>query len=134
MGNKNAIPPEVYQWKKGQSGNPSGQKKGTVHLSTQIQNMLNDPTFSFKDRGGNIIYEGAPVNAIIAVAIFKSMLGEKDAREWLAKHGYGLKVNLNSEDPVEEVLRRLGLINKENEGNGAGQTEGVTDTAPGRVS
>lgn len=129
MANKNAIPPEAYKWKPGQSGNPSGTKKGSKHLSTWIQQMLTDETFSFSDKEGNTLYEGAPVQAIIGVAIYQAMLGRKDAREWLAKHGYGLKINLEGEDPVVAALRRMGLLNEEEMGDAnAGQDQRTTET------
>ena len=119
---------EPYKWKPGQSGNPDGLPKGSKHLSTWIQEMLNDDTFSFKVRkepkGQTEEYTGAPIQAIIGVAIYRSMLGDKDAREWLAKHGYGTKLIVGTEDPVEAALRKLGLMP---EGDDAGQDQGSTE-------
>lgn len=95
--------------------------KGSKHLSTHIQEMLNDEEFEFiimggDDKGKKISYKGRPMKAIIAVAIHKAMKGGPDANkymEWLAKHGYGTNINLNTADPVEEVLRRFGLLEGE---------------------
>lgn len=105
-----------FQWHKGQSGNPDGMSKGTKHLSTHIQEMLHteiDFKVLIQRKGKNSEYQtfqGLPIRAIIAVAIHQSMLGDKDAREWLARHGYGTKIKIDSGDPVEEVLRMFGLI------------------------
>lgn len=119
-------PPEETRWKPGQSGNPKGLPKGTLHLSTHIQNLLNDPEFEFiilggKDKGKTISYKGAPVKAIIGVAIHKAMKGDVKWGEWLAKHGYGIKMQVNGDDPVEVALRELGLLDD------AGQAEGSKD-------
>jgi hypothetical protein len=124
MGNPNAIPPAAYQWKPGQSGNPKGAKKGEKHLSTWIQNLLTDESFTFKDKGGDVLFEGAPIQAIIMVAIYKSVEGDKDAREWLARHGYGTRLNIDNGDPVEEVLKRFGLIDTEGDTD-VGKTEKI---------
>jgi hypothetical protein len=124
MSNPNAIPPKAYQWKKGQSGNPQGLAKGTKHLSTWIQEMLNDESFSFEDKTGTVIYEGAPIKAIIGVAVYQSMNGNKDARAWLAQNGYGTKLFVNTGDPVEEALRELGLLDKDKDYKDAGKTKG----------
>lgn len=124
MANKNAIPPEAYKWKPGQSGNPKGSKKGWKPLSYWIQKILNDESFTFQDKKGEVVYQGAPLNAIIGVAIYQSMLGNKDAREWLAKHGYGSKIVVGAEDPVEAALRKLGLWEGEED---AGQNSGTSE-------
>lgn len=124
---------EPYQWPSGKSGNPKGNHTKTKHLSTHIQEMLHteiDFKLLVSGRGKGAEYKsfkGMPIQAIIAVAIHQSMLGDKDAREWLARHGYGIKVNMNTADPVQEVLERFGLIDKKQEGdeNDAGQAEGT---------
>lgn len=106
---------EPFQWAPGQSGNPAGKPKGAKHLSTWIQEMLHEE-IDFKvlvDREGRKAiyksYKGVPIQAIIAVAIFQSMRGDKDAREWLAKHGYGTKTTLEIENPISEILNKYGL-------------------------
>jgi hypothetical protein len=113
MPNPENITP--YQWPPGQSGNPKGMKPGTKHLSKWIQEMLHTP-IDFKvlvDRKGNKpvyqTYSGVPIKAIVAVAIHQSMRGDKDAREWLAKHGYGTKTVLEFDDPIEKILEQYGL-------------------------
>lgn len=89
-------------------------KKGYKHLSTHIQEMLNDEDFTFfmkvEPKGSKIEFKGRPMKAIIHVAAARAMLGDKDAREWLAKYGYGNKLTIETEDPVQKTLERLGLL------------------------
>lgn len=130
MGNPNAVPPKHSQWKPGESGNPAGLPKGTKQLSTWIQELLMDDGFEFiilggKEKGKQITYKGAPVKAIVGVAIHKAMKGDVKWAEWLAKHGYGNKIIVGAEDPVEAALRKLGLWEGEED---AGQDSGTTET------
>lgn len=91
------FPNPDTQFKPGQSGNPKGLPKGTLHISTHIQNMLNDDEFSMwlsDARDGFKEYKGAPLKAIIMTAIKLAASTTKEgaaAREWLAKYGYGQK-------------------------------------------
>lgn len=89
------------------------KQKGSIHLSTHIQNILNDDDFTWfiqqEPKANKIEFKGKPVKAIIMVAIYRAMLGDKDAREWLAKYGYGNKLTIETSDPVEETLKKLGL-------------------------
>ena len=105
MSNPNAVPPEHTKWKPGQSGNPAGKPKGAKHLSTHIQNMLNDVNFELKLKNGELL-KGAPIKAIIKTAIAKSISGDTRAMEWLAKHGYGEKINLEVNDYRKDILKR----------------------------
>lgn len=97
----------------GQSGNPAGKPKGAVHLSTRIQNMLDDDDFEtmLKTKDGKKIeFKGNPAEAIIKTAILKAMGGSKDWAEWLAKHGYGTKqIHEFTNSPVEDILEKYGL-------------------------
>lgn len=102
--------------KKGEVRNPKGKPKGTKHLSTWIQNMLNDEEFEtiiLDGKKGVIDYKGAPIKAIISVAIIKA-LNDKNGQqwaEWLAKHGYGNNVNVNVKvNPVEQILKEIKLL------------------------
>lgn len=76
------------------------KQKGTIHLSTHIQNMLNDEEFSMwlsDPKDGFKEYKGAPMKAIIMTAIKLAADKSKEgaaAREWLAKYGYGQKFEL----------------------------------------
>lgn len=99
-------------WKKGESGNPKGHPVGQVNLSTHIQNMLNDPEFEVyltHPTKGVETFKGAPVKAIIKTAIIKAANNDAAAREWLAKHGYGNTVNLNVQDPLDDILSKFGI-------------------------
>jgi len=106
---------EPFKWRTGESGNPKGNYKRTPHLSTTIQRLLHTPIdfkvlVEKKGKKSEIqTYQGLPVEAIVAVAIHQSMLGDKDAREWLAKHGYGTKTVHEFEDPIMGILDKYGL-------------------------
>lgn len=85
-----SFPNPDTQFKPGQSGNPAGVPKGTKHLSKWIQDLLNDKEFVSDNLNGQK-YKGAPIGAIIKVAIKKSLDGDSKWAEWLGKHGYGIK-------------------------------------------
>lgn len=83
------------QFKPGESGNLEGKPKGTLHLSTHIQNLLADEEFTPE----NLMiygkpYKGAPMKALIAVAIEKATSGDQKWADWLGKYGYGSKMEL----------------------------------------
>lgn len=126
MSNPNAVPPEETKWKPGQSGNPSGPKPGYKHISTWIQELLNDEEFEYTaiaGTGGNrLTFKGAPLKAIVGVAVHKAIGGDPKWAEWLAKHGYGTKLIIGK-DPAEEALKALGLMGDDD----AGQDSGTTD-------
>jgi hypothetical protein len=93
------------QYRPGESGNPAGKPKGALHLSTHIQNLLNDPEFTTwvtDPKEGWKEYTGAPVKAIIRVLIIKAMAGDVKAFDALGKYGYGTKLQL-SNDPENPV-------------------------------
>jgi len=114
------FPNPDTQFKPGHSGNPSGTKPGTKHLATHIQDMMNDEDFAQfleDNKYGYVEFKGAPVKAIIITALKKAVAGDDKAREWLAKYGWGNKVQL-SNDPdnpvggvddraIDERLRKL---------------------------
>lgn len=104
------FPNEDTQFKPGKSGNPAGKPKGAVHLSTHIQNALNDPDFELKLEDGTLTKE-MPIKAIIKTAILKSVGGDTRAMEWLAKHGYGEKMEITGGvNPVRVLLQGYGLL------------------------
>lgn len=88
-----AFPHDGKKFKPGESGNPDGKPVGTKHLSTHIQEMLSDPNFELKMKDGSILKE-RPMAAIIKTAVAKSISGDNRWAEWLAKHGYGEKLNI----------------------------------------
>lgn len=101
------------QFKQGESGNPDGRPKGRKSLSTMIQDMLDDPKFierlSEKVRSRVVDaeapdpeFQGTPMKAIISTALIEAMNPNEQAkaraaaREWIAKYGYGTKVDVTS--------------------------------------
>lgn len=110
------FPNEDTQFKPGQSGNPAGKPKGYKHISTWIQDMLNDENFTMllSDRiAGFKEHKGAPLEAIVKVAVIRAAEGEKESREWLAKYGYGTKLTLanDEENPISAPVDPA-LMNK----------------------
>lgn len=111
----NTNPPEEFRWKPGQSGNPKGKPKGAIHLSTRIQNMLNDDEFTTelvgKD-GKKVVFKGNPAEAIIRTAILKAMSGDKTWADWVAKNGFGSWHIVDDGRGVPDVLEKYGLDKK----------------------
>ena len=108
MANPNPTPPpEETRWKKGQSGNPNGKPKGSKHISTHIQEMLNDPDFELKLKDGSII-KGRPMEAILKTAVAKAVSGDMRAFDMLGKYGYGTKLDITSEgEKIQPILGGL---------------------------
>lgn len=105
--NGNLIPA-----KKGEVRNPKGKPKGTMHLSTHIQNALNDENFTqlvMDSKEGWKEIKGVPIAAIIGVAIRHALAGEKSWADWLAQYGYGSKLTIETADPIEELLIAYGI-------------------------
>ena len=80
-------------------------KKGSKHISTHIQEMLNDPNFELKLKDGSII-KGAPMKAIIKTAVAKAVSGDMRAFDILAKRGWGDKMDIttNGKDLPTPIL------------------------------
>lgn len=78
--------------------------KGAIHLSTRIQNMLNDPEFTaeYVVDGKKVNFKGNPAEAIIKTAAIKAMSGDKQWADWIANNGYGSKFVLanDPDDPI----------------------------------
>lgn len=100
------FPNPDTQFKKGQSGNPNGVPKGTKHLSTWIQELLNDDKFETvvtDAKQGIVEYKGAPLKALIHAQLHLALHSKDEsirikAADLLYKHGYGTKQIL-SNDP-----------------------------------
>ena len=93
------FPNKDTQFKPGQSGNPDGKPKGTLSLSTHIQNLLNDEDFSAwvsDPKVGVREVTGAPMKAIVQALIVKAINGDTKAFDMLGKYGYGSKVDVTS--------------------------------------
>lgn len=96
----------------------NGKPKGTIHLATRIQKMLDDPDFVAdlvnKD-GKKIQFKGNPAEAIIRTAILKAMSGNKQWADWLAQNGYGTKqIHEFQNNPIVEILDKYGLSDEPN--------------------
>lgn len=70
-------------------------KKGSIHLSTRIKNMLEDENFEQKLKDGTVL-KGQPIEAILRVAVARARTGDIRFLEWLAKYGWGQKVDITS--------------------------------------
>lgn len=81
--------------------------KGVKHLSTHIQELLNDESFTAKYLEGYDLKEtnGPPIKAIVRVAAIKAIAGDTKWADWLGKYGYGTKLELanNPENPIGNV-------------------------------
>jgi hypothetical protein len=85
------FPNPDTQFQPGQSGNPAGLPKGYKRLSTWIQELANDEEFEtgiLDSKVGYKQYKGAPIKAIVIVALQKAVNGDEKAREWVGKY-YG---------------------------------------------
>lgn len=112
--NPNAVD-NLIPAKKGEVRNPKGKPKGTKHISTWIQEMLNDEEFEtvlVDAKKGAIDYKGAPLKAIIKVAVHKAIHDKERGQqwaEWLAKHGYGNRTIIETTDPLDILLNKFGI-------------------------
>lgn len=119
---KNGLDPSVgkkTQFKPGESGNPAGLPKGTKHISTWVQELLNDPDFVATIQVGLQLkeYKGAPLKAMIEAQIRLAINGDSKAFDALRKAGWGSSIDLTSGgEPItgnpfaalsEEELRKL---------------------------
>lgn len=125
-----------FRWKPGQSGNPKGSKPGKS-LSATIQEMWDDPNFI--ERLANLAPEGAgpdpqfqstAMKAAISVAMLHAMdpnqhpTTRKDARDWLAKFGYGSKVDITSKgERISEAPKIISIIRPRGGDDSAAPTE-----------
>jgi len=73
----------------------NGKPKGTKHISTWLQEMLNDPDFELKLKDGTIL-KGAPLAAIIKTAVAKAVSGDMRAFDILGKYGFGTKLDVTT--------------------------------------
>ncbi len=102
MANPNPVPPpKEGQWKPGQSGNPKGREPGTRSLSTIIRALTESPPdWGLLPLKGSAEMAEKYKNksaweAIIYVALGQAMAGDQQARDFLAKRGYGDKIDVD---------------------------------------
>ena len=92
------------------TGNPAGPKPGYKHLSTHIQELLNDEefeTYLSDPRRGFIEYKGAPIKAISRCWPSKRCRAIRRRFDAIAKYGYGTKVEVTGAggEPLPPVVR-----------------------------
>lgn len=87
--NDNLIPPV-----KGEIRNPKGKPKGTKHINTIVQELLNDEKFTAFVRDGIQLkeYKGAPIKAMVKAQILLAVNGDTKAYDSLVKSGWSQKV------------------------------------------
>jgi hypothetical protein len=102
------------EWRKGQSGNPSGRPKGSKNLSTWIQELLNDEDFrldNFMFNGKT--FSGAPIKAIITVGIMNALQGDYKWADWLAKRGYGNDISYDINSSQNRCFQCIASLDRE---------------------
>jgi hypothetical protein len=102
-----SFPNKEAQFKKGNPGGP-GVPKGTRHLSTVIQELMDDDNFELKLKDGSVL-KGRPSKHLTRVMYALAVSGNTKAAEWIAKHGYGIKQVHEFADPVKEVLAKFDI-------------------------
>lgn len=79
-------------------------KKGSKHISTHIQQMLEDESFEQKLKDGTVL-KGRPLEAILKVAIAKARTGDHKFMDLLFKYGYTQKVDITSGgEPIKALV------------------------------
>lgn len=101
-------------------------KTGTLHLSTRIQQMMSDDSFEQKLKDGTIL-KGAPIEAILKVAIAKARTGDVKFMDWLAKYGYGTKIDLTSNGDTLNIAL-VEFVGEDNEDESEQNEDSNTDT------
>lgn len=82
------------RFKPGQSGNPDGKPKGTKHINSWIQELLEDEDFEadlIDSKKGLVEFKGAPIKAIILAQRHKAVNGDQKAVDLLLKYGWPAK-------------------------------------------
>lgn len=80
-------------------------KKGSKHINTWIQELLQDEAFSAKVRIGFEItdFKGAPLIAIIKAQMMKAIEGDTKAFDSLAKYGWPAKTESDLTSGGEKI-------------------------------
>jgi hypothetical protein len=74
--------------------------------------MLNDEDFEAwlpDAKAGFTAFKGAPAIAIIKAAIIRAATGDLKAADWLAKYGYGTKIEMDLDVKQAPVPLLIGL-------------------------
>lgn len=104
-------------FKPGESGNPNGRPKGSKSLATIIRELENEDfdwsKVPIKNQEAAKTM-GSPFKAIVLVALGQAMGGDRHAREWLRKAGYGDKLDITSNDQPIQAATVVDLGNLHN--------------------
>jgi hypothetical protein len=89
---------------------PGGvNKKGSRHLSSVIQELMDDDNFELKLKDGKTL-QGRPSKRLVEVMYALAVSGNTKAADWIAKYGYGTKQTIEFEgNPIEKILDKYGL-------------------------
>lgn len=106
------FPNKDTQFKPGQSGNPSGPKPGYKHLTTHIQELLEDEEFEadlLDSKKGVVAFKGKPIQAIILAARHKAVNGDMKAMDLLMKYGWNAKTEVDLTSNGETVAQPIDM-------------------------
>lgn len=93
-----------------EAGSKGGSnKKGSRHLSTLIRELADDIDWdltTLKDKEKmKTLYGSNGWKAIVYVATTKAISGDTKAMDWLAKNGFGSKMDITTDDePLNKVI------------------------------
>lgn len=86
---------------KGTSGNPNGRPKGSANLSTRIRNYLeSSQTLTYDNKQ----WRGEPLELLIGIYTQKAIDGDLKAAAWLAKFGYGTRIDTEMDDAFHTFI------------------------------
>lgn len=101
------------QWKPGEKAPGSGKPKGAKHLSTWIQELLNDDEFKQlvfdENRREWIEYKGAPLKAIVQAQMRLALKGDHKSFDLLGKYGFGQKQEIDITSNGETVAQPIDM-------------------------
>lgn len=100
------FPNKATQFKPGESGNPAGKPKGTKHINTVVQELLNDDEFNAMILEGLQVkeYKGAPLPAIVKAQIIKAINGDTKAYDSLVKSGWPAKSEVENSGEQKVIV------------------------------
>lgn len=112
-GADNLTPFQEGEERAKEAGSKGGSnKKGSRHLSTLIRELADDIDWdltTLKDKEKmKTLYGSNGWKAIVYVATTKAISGDTKAMDWLAKNGFGTKIDLTTDDePINEIRVRF---------------------------
>lgn len=84
-------------------------KKGSKHISTWIQELMEDEEFEATiQRGLKIVeYKGAPIKAIIQAQMQKAINGDTKAFDSLGRYGWSQKIEQENSGSQELIIKHV---------------------------